>query len=107
MVPSPVYDEKNVEIAYHARDLLWRPVGRLVRFVFLHHPRRGDLILMTTDTTLDPLDVIALYGYRFKIETGFRQAIHVLGTYAYHFWMASMKPRKRGSGNQDIRKKPS
>ena len=37
---------------------------------------------------------------------GFRQAIHGLGTYAYHFWMAKMRRRPRGSGNQDIRKQP-
>jgi hypothetical protein len=103
--PSPVYDEKNVRIAYTHRDLLWRPVGRLVRFVFVRHPRRGELILLSTDTTLDPLTVIALYGYRFKIEVGFRQAIHGIGTYAYHLWMAKMRRRKRGSGNQDIRKR--
>lgn len=103
--PSPVYDESDVEIEYAACDLLWRPVGQLVRFVFVRHPHRGDLILMTTDLTLDPLDVIALYGYRFKIEVGFRQAVQVLGTYAYHFWMADMPARKRGSGNQDIRKR--
>jgi hypothetical protein len=104
--PSPVYDEKNVRIAYRAEDLLWRPVGRLVRFVFVRHPRRGEMILLCTDTRLDPLTVIALYGYRFKIEVGFRQAIHALGTYAYHFWMAKMHRRRRGSGNQDIRKQP-
>jgi len=104
--PSPVYGEKNVRIAYRSEDLLWRPVGHLVRFVFVRHPQRGDLILLCTDTTLDPLSVIALYGYRFKIEVGFRQALHGLGTYAYHFWMAKMRRRPRGSGNQDIRKQP-
>jgi hypothetical protein len=103
--PSPVYDESGVEIAYAVRDLLWRPVGELVRFVFVRHPRRGDLILLSTDLTLDPLDVIALYGYRFKIEGGFRQAVQVIGTYAYHFWMAGMSTRKRASKNQDIRKR--
>ncbi|MGB6853615.1 MAG: transposase [Thermoanaerobaculia bacterium] len=104
--PSPVYDEKNVEIAYFTEDLLWRPVGHLVRFVFVHHPRRGNLILLTSDTTLDPLDVITLYGYRFKIEVGFRQAIQVMGSYFYHFWMRAMTPRKRASGRQDIRRRP-
>ncbi len=102
---SPVYDETDVQIQYATRDLIWRPAGQLVRFVFVHHPRRGELILMTTDLTLDPLDVITLYGYRFKIEVGFRQALHVLGAYSYHFWMANMPARKRGSGNQDIRKR--
>jgi len=102
---SPVYGECDVQISYATRDLLWRPVGHLVRFVFVRHPQRGEITLMSTDLTLDPLNVIALYGYRFKIETGFRQALHVLGTYAYHFWMAPMAPRKRGSGNQDVRKR--
>jgi len=102
--PSPVYGEQNVPIAYCVEDLLWRPVGHLVRFVFVRHPRRGELILLCTDTALDPLTVIALYGYRFKIEVGFRQAIHGLGTYAYHFWLGRMRRRSRGSGNQDIRK---
>jgi len=103
--PSPVYDESDVAIAYASRDLLWRPAGQLVRFVFVRHPRRGALILLSSDLRLDPLEVIALYGYRFKIEAGFRQAVQVLGTYAYHFWLARMAPRKRGSGNQDIRKR--
>jgi hypothetical protein len=103
--PSPVYDESDVVIHYATRDLLWRPAGQLVRFVFVRHPHRGELILMTTDLTLDPLDVIALYGYRFKIEVGFRHAVHVLGAYSYHFWMANMPARKRASGNQDIRKR--
>lgn len=105
--PSPVYDEKGVQITYATRDLLWRPVGELVRFVFVRHPHRGDLILMSTDPELDALQVIALYGYRFKIEAGFRQAVQGLGTYAYHFWMAGLTRRRRGSGNQDIRKRSS
>jgi hypothetical protein len=55
---------------------------------------------MCTDLSMDPLDVIILYGYRFKIELGFRQALHVVGTYAYHFWMAAMTPIRRVTGNQ-------
>ena len=103
--PAPSMTRAMSRSTTRARDLLWRPAGQLVRFVFVRHPHRGELILMTTDLTLDPLDVIALYGYRFKIEVGFRQAVHVLGAYAYHFWLAKMPPRKRGSGNQDIRKR--
>ena len=38
------------------------------------------------------------YGYRFKIELGFRQAVHVIGSYGYHFWMSTMKPLRRGDG---------
>jgi len=87
--PSPVYGEQNVTLRYRSIDLLWRPAGRLVRFVIVRHPLRGTVFLMATDLTLQPLEIILLYGYRFKIELGFRQAVHVVGSYAYHFWMAS------------------
>ena len=79
---------------------MWRPVGRLVRFVLVRHPKRGQIILMSTDVTMEPLDVIKLYAYRYKIELGFRQALHVVGSYAYHFWMMAMAPIARRSGNQ-------
>ena len=32
-----------------------------------------------------PLQILMLYSHRFKIEVGFKQALHVLGSYAYHF----------------------
>ncbi len=98
--PSPVYGESNVMLRYLVADLLWRPVGHLIRFVIVKHPTRGTVFLVCTDLTMSPLDIIQLYGYRFKIEVGFRQAVHVIGAYAYHFWMMAMKPLRRGQGNQ-------
>lgn len=98
--PSPVYGETDVMIAYRCLDLLWHPVGHRVRFVLVHHPVRGTIFLLSTDLTLEPLEIVQLYGYRFKIEYGFRQAVHVIGSYAYHFWMRSMKPIRRGDGKQ-------
>jgi hypothetical protein len=100
LAPSPVYGERDVVVRHRTLDLLWRPVGRVVRFVIVHHPTRGTIFLLSTDLTLEPLQILQLYGYRFKIELGFRQAVHVLGAYAYHFWMADMKPVRRGSGDQ-------
>lgn len=97
---SPVYGERNVVLRYLVSDLLWRPVAHRVRFVIVKHPTRGTVFLVCTDLTLSPLDIIQLYGYRFKIEVGFRQAVHVIGVYAYHFWMMAMKPLRRGQGNQ-------
>ena len=98
--PSPVYGERDVMVRFRVLDLLWKPVGRIVRFCIVHHPLRGTIFLLCTDTSLNALEILQLYGYRFKIELGFRQAVHILGTYAYHFWMAAMKPLRRGSGDQ-------
>ena len=100
--PSPVYGEQNVTIQYREVDLLWRPVGRLVRFILVKHPTRGKIILMSSSLELDALTIIKLYGLRFKIEVSFKQAVHTIGTYAYHFWMKPMKPIKRCSGNQNL-----
>jgi len=59
--PSPVYGEKGVILRFRTADLLWRPVGILVRFVVVLHPLRGAILLMCTDLTLPPLDIIRIY----------------------------------------------
>jgi hypothetical protein len=99
---SPVYGEKNVTIRYFAAELLWKPVQRKVRFVFVQHPKRGCIVLVSTNMSIDPLEVLRVYSLRFKIEVGFKQSVHVVGTYSYHFWMMDMNPIKRRSGNQHI-----
>jgi hypothetical protein len=99
---SPVYGEHHVTIHYRVCDLLWRPAGRLVRFVAVLHPSRGSCLLMSTDTSLDAVEIIRLYGLRFKIEHSFKQAVRLIGSFAYHFWMGAMKPLRRWNGNQHL-----
>ena len=101
-VPSPVYGERNVTIHYRVCDLLWRPAGQLVRFVAVRHPSRGACLLMCTDLSLSGIEIIRLYGLRFKIELSFKQAVRLIGSFAYHFWMKDMKPLKRRNGNQHL-----
>ena len=93
--PSPVYGESKVIIQYRVRDLLWRPAGCLVRFVAVSHPTRGSCLLTCTDTSLDAIEIIRLYGLRFKIELTFKQAVRQIGVFGYHFWMQDMKPLRR------------
>ena len=102
---SPVYGEKDVDIQYATRDLMWRASGCLVRFVVVNHPNRGRCIFMSTDTSLSAIEIIKLYGLRFKIEHAFKQAVHVLGGFAYHFWMKDMDSLKRRGGNQYLHHK--
>jgi hypothetical protein len=99
-VASPVYGERGVTLQYCVRDLLWRPVGRMVRFVAVIHPTRGRCLLMCTDLDLSAIEIIRLYGLRFKIELSFKQAARQIGAFAYHFWMKAMKPLRYRNGNQ-------
>jgi hypothetical protein len=104
-IASSVYGERNVTLRYCVRDLIWRPAGRVVRFVAVIHPTRGACLLMATDLSLNAADIIYLYGLRFKIEHSFKQAIRLIGAFAYHFWMRDMTPLRHRNGNQHLHRK--
>ena len=104
-VTTSIYDEKEIPIRYYAIDLIWGRTKGLVRFILVDHSTRGRVIFMCSDLSLDPLLIIKAYGYRFKIEVAFKSALHVIGVYAYHFWMKTMVPIRRFSGNQYMHKK--
>jgi len=106
-IQSPVYGEANVQLRIWTLDLLWRPVGILVRFVAVAHPSRGKIILMSTDLFLTASQIIELYGYRFKIEVSFKSALHVVGAFLYHFWMKDMKPITKKAKDQYMHRKSS
>ena len=100
-----LYDEAESKFLYKSMDLIWRPVGAVVRFVFVVHPTRGSAIFMSTDLSLDPLEVIKIYSLRFKIEVSFKQSLRNIGVYSYHFWMRAMDRIKKCSGDQHIHRK--
>ncbi len=102
---SPVYGERGVTLRFVCLDLVWRPLRQLVRFVLVDHPTRGRMILISTDVLMPAIDIIRLYGLRFKIELSFKQALRVIGVYAYHFWMRDMPKIARASGTQYLHRK--
>lgn len=97
---SPYPGEKGVLLRFCSADLIWRPLGILCRFVAVDHPGLGRRLFISTNLALSPEQIILMYSWRFKIEVCFRQAVHVLGTFAYHFWMKMMKRIKKRSGDQ-------
>ena len=52
------------------------------------------------------IEIIRLYGLRFKIEHTFKQAVRLIGSFSYNFWMSDMKPLRRRSGNHSIARRP-
>ena len=58
------------------------------------------MILVTTDLSLSASDILYIYGLRFKIEVAFKSAIYTLGTFAYRFWIKTMKKTRRGDGTK-------
>lgn len=104
-MPSPAYDEHGIILQYCVRDLLWRPVGALVRIVAVIHPVRGRILLLSTNLTFSAEQIIATYSLRFKIELTFKHALHLIGAWSYRFWMRAMIPLRRGSGDQFLHRR--
>lgn len=96
------YGKKGTSVYVACKDYIMRRTGIMTRYVFVRHPQRGDIILMTTDLSLSSEKVIEAYMLRFKIEVSFKQAVHTVGSYLYHFWSKCMKVFSRKSGDLDI-----
>jgi DDE superfamily endonuclease len=86
------------DVSYLAADLLWKPTGELIRFVFAL-TRRGPIVLMCSDLAMHPVMAIELYCTRVRVETMFAMLKHLIGAFRYHFWSKrlprhSRKPKK-------------
>ena len=72
-------------------DLVWNDL--LLRFVLV---KGGEetFILICSDLTMAPKEIVSLYGRRFKIEVVFKMLKHVIGGFCYHFWTKAWQVAK-------------
>ena len=99
-----LYGEK-CHAKFKTKDLMWRPAGVLVRFVFVILNDHAKCMFMSTDRDLDALEIVHLYSLRFKIELGFKVAKHLTGGVLYHFWMMAMDKLGRNPETQHLHHK--
>jgi hypothetical protein len=82
-----IYSERK-EISFLCLDLIWKPIAEKIRFVLV---RDGSerFILMCSDLSLSPYDIIRAYSYRFKIEVSFKVLKQLMGAFFYRFWTSA------------------
>ena len=86
--------EKNV--SFLSCDLLWgKKHYQLLRFVIAQVSGKAPIILATNDLNLQPLQIVRLYSYRFRIECAFYQLKHTIAGFAYRFWSVAMPELNR------------
>jgi len=95
--PCQVYGALE-DVAYLAVNLLWKPTGGFIRFIFAL-TSRGPIVLMSSDLKMSPVTAIELYCLRVRVETLFAMLKHLIGAFRYHFWSKrlpshSRKPKK-------------
>ena len=81
---------KEEKLRYYSIDLLWgQKLYQELRFVPVEY-HGTQSILAGTSLELNPLSMIRLYSYRFRIECTFRELKQQTGAFCYHFWSKHM-----------------
>ena len=92
---------KEETVKYYCINLLWgKGLYQELRFV-LTTLNGARSILVSTDLSLSPVQIIELYARRFKIENCFREFKQQFGGFCYHFWTKKLqklnKFKKKGT----------
>jgi len=86
---------KQESVRYYCTNLLWgKKLYQELRFVLVEYCGIQS-ILASTALSLNPVTIIRLYSYRFKIECIFRELKQIIGGFSYQFWSKSMPKLKR------------
>jgi hypothetical protein len=81
--------------AYYWAHFLWKPVGGLLRFVWVIDGAHRE-VLMGSALQLCPTQMIPISSYRWKIAVMFFALKHWLGGFGYHCWTKAFPKLKRG-----------
>jgi hypothetical protein len=57
---------------------------------------------MCDDLTVSALQIIELYGYRFKVEVMFKSLKNTIGSFMYHFWTTVLPKFSRKTKETDL-----
>lgn len=101
-IPCMIYG-KLEEVSILSVDLLWKPTGKLIRFVLAINSH-GPIIMMCSDLNQDPKLALELYCMRTRIETMFDMLKNLIGSFRYRFW-TKMMPRhpRKPIRNKDLK----
>jgi len=103
-VEADVYGQRET-IQIMTLQLLWKPIGGTLQFIFAV-TSRGPIVLMATDLTLCPIKALALYCARTRIEIMFDVLKHLIGGFQFHFWTKKLPKHSRKPCSNKTLKQP-
>ncbi len=74
------------DVTFWSIELMWQPIKQKVLFVGSQDANGRKIILLCTDLSLDPLEVIQAYMYRSSIEHTFWLSTQFFVSWTYRFW---------------------
>lgn len=83
-VTGSIYGE-NKKLEVLCLDLVWQANQEKLRMVLVKEDT-STFILICSDLSISPQEIVELYACRYKIEVTFKMVKHIIGGLYYHFW---------------------